>query len=215
MRFLTVVFSSAEELRAHYSDRYPNGALFCPTRADVSLREDVIVDVSLPGMRHPARLQGRVISHSSGRGMWVHLNLHSRSTVDYLLELADQPAADSSERTSRTHARYPTRLNVSCRIDERDHQPERLSGEIVDLSRGGAFISGDAPPLVGTRVSLDIGPLPGSSKSLKLDGRVAWVGTMAHQKGFGVRFDPRGRGARPLRTMLRRASELGSLVLSH
>jgi Tfp pilus assembly protein PilZ len=190
MRFLTVVFATHGEFMAHFSDKYPNGALFCPTRAEAQLRAKVIVDVSIPGLRQPARLCGRVISHSSGRGMWVNFDPQSRASVDYLTSLDDET---TSERLSRAHSRYPASL---------------------DLSRGGAFVSGSQVPLVGTRVSLDIGPLSDSPKRFRVDGRVAWVGSVDDQDGFGVRFDRRGtKGAAPLRTMLRHASETGELYL--
>jgi Tfp pilus assembly protein PilZ len=211
MRFLTVVFATHGEFMAHFSDKYPNGALFCPTRAEAQLRAKVIVDVSIPGLRQPARLCGRVISHSSGRGMWVHFDAQSRPSVDYLTSLDDD---DNAERLSRAHSRYPASLQVRCSIDETNADTDALHGKIVDLSRGGAFVSGSQVPLVGTRVSLDIGPLADSPKRFRVDGRVAWVGTVDEQDGFGVRFDQRGtKGAAPLRTMLRHASETGELYL--
>ena len=211
MRFLTVVFATHGEFMAHFSDKYPNGALFCPTRAEAQLRAKVIVDVSIPGLRQPARLCGRVISHSSGRGMWVHFDTQSRPSVDYLTSLDDE---SNAERLSRAHSRYPASLQVRCSIDETNADTDALHGKIVDLSRGGAFVSGSQMPLVGTRVSLDIGPLADSPKRFRVDGRVAWVGTVDDQDGFGVRFDRRGtKGAAPLRTMLRHASETGELYL--
>jgi Tfp pilus assembly protein PilZ len=211
MRFLTVVFASHDEFMAHFSDKYPNGALFCPTKAEAHLRAKVIVDVSIPRLRQPTRLCGRVISHSSGRGMWVHFDKQSRASVEYLKSLDDDAVL---ERLSRAHSRYPASLEVRCNIEEANPETETLCGKIVDLSRGGAFVSGSQVPLVGTRVSLDIGPLSDSPKRIRVEGRVAWVGTMDEQHGFGVRFDQRGtKGAAPLRTMLRRASETGELHL--
>lgn len=211
MRFLTVVFATHDEFMAHVSDKYPNGALFCPTKAEAQLRAKVIVDVSIPGLRQPARLCGRVISHSGGRGMWVHFDNQSRASVNYLRCLGDENA---SERLSRAHSRYPASLQVRCSIEEANPETDTLRGKIVDLSRGGAFVSGSQMPLVGTRVSLDIGPLADSPTRYRIDGRVAWVGSIDEQHGFGVRFDQRGtNGAAPLRTMLRRASETGELHL--
>lgn len=211
MRILTVVFASHSEFLAHFSDKYPNGALFCPTRAEAQLRAKVIVDVTIPGLRQPTRLCGHVISHSSGRGMWVHFDNQSRPSVDYLTSLDDQT---TSERLSRAHSRYPASLQVRCSIDESNADTDTLEGKIVDVSRGGAFVSGSQVPLVGTRVSLDIGPVADSPKRFRVDGRVAWVGSVDDQDGFGVRFDRRGTtGAAPLRTLLRHASETGSLYL--
>ena len=221
MRILTVVFVSHSEFMAHFSDRYPNGALFCPTKAKAGLRDKVIIDVSMPGLPEAARLCGEVISHSAGQGLWVHVDKQSKATIDYLKSGLHQMSVDV---LSRVHSRYPASLEVSCRIDE-PTESETLHGRIVDLSRGGAFVSGQDVPMVGTRVQLDIGPVPSqtnrsnrrSSKQamFRVEGRVAWVGQVDEQKGFGVRFDQRGsRGTAPLRTMLRRASESGQFRLS-
>ena len=209
MRFLTVVFASHTEFLAHFSSKYPNGALFCPTKAKARLRDRVIVDISMPELRQPARLCGQVISHSSGKGLWVHFDKQSSATVDYL-----KSSELNSERLSRAHSRYPTSLQVRCQIDEANPEIDDIRGKIVDLSQGGAFVSGDNTPMVGTRVSLEIGPMEKSRRNYRVDGRVAWVGRLDNQQGFGVRFDRRGaKGAAPLRTMLRRASESGEFRL--
>ncbi len=212
MRFLTIVFASHKEFLTHFSEKYPDGALFCPTKANVPLRSRVIVDVSLPCLGQPARLRGTVISYSSGQGLWVAFDKQSNAIVAYLKDLGiDEP----QNRLSRAHSRYPASLRVSCRIDEDNPETETLRGKIVDLSRGGAFVSGSEAPMVGTRVSLDIGPGSTSESVYRVDGRVAWVGKIDSQDGFGVRFDQRGIfGAAPLRTMLRRASETGRLRLA-
>jgi len=212
MRFLTVVFASHEEFLAHYSDKFPCGALFCPTKAAVPLRNKVIVDVSMPDLRQPARVRGRVISMSNGEGLWVAFDSQSHATISYL---RDNHAETIQDRLSRAHSRYPARLRVNCRIDEDNPETDSLRGEIVDLSRGGAFVSGNEAPLVGTRVSLDISPATDTESVYRVDGRVAWVGKVDAQDGFGVRFDRGGTfGAAPLRTMLRKASETGRLQLS-
>ena len=143
--------------------------------------------------------------------MWVNFDNQSRPSVDYLTSLDDQTTV---ERLSRAHSRYPASLQVRCSIDETNADTDTLEGKIVDVSRGGAFVSGSQVPLVGTRVSLDIGPVADSPKRFRVDGRVAWVGSVDDQDGFGVRFDRRGTtGAAPLRTLLRHASETGALYL--
>src|SRR5690554_4347003 len=104
MRFLTVVFVSHSEFMAHFSDRYPNGALFCPTKAKAALRDKVIIDVSMPGLPEAARLCGEVISHSAGQGLWVHVDKQSKATLDYLKSGLDQLSVDV---LGRAHSRYP------------------------------------------------------------------------------------------------------------
>ena len=215
MRFLTVVFASQEEFLAHFSDKYIHGALFCPTKAKAALHSQVIVDVSMPPLREPARLRGQVISTNSGQGVWVAFNRKSSATIAYLKDTQGQDVG----LLSRAHSRYPAHLSVSCRIDEDNPETETLRGKIVDLSRGGAFIHGEQVPLVGTRVSLHIDIEAASSSKAALvyrvDGRVAWVGKVDERDGFGVRFDRSGSfGAAPLRTMLRKGSEAGRLDLA-
>ncbi len=216
MRFLTVVFASREEFLAHFSDKYTHGALFCPTKADATLHSQVIIDVSMPTLAKPARLRGQVISENSGRGVWVAFNRKSSATVTYL---QDTQAKNAEDLLSRAHSRYPAHLSVRCRIDEDNPETETLQGKIVDLSQGGAFISGEQVPMVGTRVSLNIDIEAASSGKTALvyrvDGRVAWVGKVDDHDGFGVRFDRSGNfGAAPLRSLLRRGSEAGRLDLA-
>lgn len=219
MRFLTIVFASHEEFLAHFSDKHPNGSLFCPTKVVAQVGENVVVDVKTPSLKHPTRLRARVLSHTKNHknhGLWVYFDAKSSATAEYLRTLA----TGGGERLSRAHLRYPASLWVRCHIDEDGSSSEVLDGRIVDLSRGGAFISGypqtcdpSETPLVGTRVSLNIEPNIDTRTSYRVGGFVAWAGNIGCARGFGVCFDQRGTENAALRTMLRKASETGQLSL--
>jgi Tfp pilus assembly protein PilZ len=210
MRLLTVVFGSSDDFLAHYSGSYPNGAIFCATRAAVNLQDQVLLDVSISALEQPVRLRGTVVSLVSVRGLWVHLDARDEAPRDYLLAAA---RGEAEREVSRSHPRFPSNLRASCRIEEADAPANAIETEIADLGPGGAFVVSDRPPLVGSRVCLTLDPLPGRDEATRIDGRVAWVGRSLGRSGFGVRFDVRGAfGAGPLRSALRRASESGQFL---
>lgn len=213
MRLLTVVFGSSADFLAHYSGSYPNGAIFCATRAEARLQDRVLLDVSIPDLIQPVRLRGTVISLVSVRGLWAHLDRRDQATRDYLVAAA---RGDSDGLLSRSHPRFPTAVRATYRVDENDAPPKAHETELADLGPGGAFVISETPPLVGSRICLTLAPLPGREEATRVDGRVAWVGTSFGRPGFGVRFDVRGAfAAGPLRSALRRASESGLLPISN
>lgn len=209
MRLMTVMFGSTEDFLRHYSDDYPNGALFCRTRARVTLDEAVLVEVSFPGLSQHVLLRGRIVSTVSGQGAWVHFKAEDRSSARFL----GRVARGESSADERSHPRYPAALPVSCRVEELEEPSGGTAvGEVRDLGPGGAYVTARRAPAVGTRVSLTIGPTPSQNEVFTVDGRVAWVRPGEATTGFGVCFDPRGvRDTRRLRSMLRRASETGRL----
>lgn len=213
MHCLTIVFASHTEFLSHYSLDYAdskthrNGALFCRTKVSADQGERVVIDISIPELRRPARLSGTVVSAANDIGFWIYFDSKSRASAEYLASLSDTSQGD---RLSRAHSRYPTSWAVRFRVDEKGQQSQSRSTNIADLSRGGAFVIDDNVPLVGTRVSLELGS---QSMPFRVNGRVAWTGHVGSAKGFGVRFDRRGAQSAALRSMLRRASEKGQLSL--
>ncbi len=213
MHCLTIIFASHAEFLEHYStdyassDKHVNGALYCRTKVMASKGEKVVVDISIPGLRRPARLSGSVVAASTSGGLWIYFDSKSRASAEYLASLPD---LNVNDRLTRAHSRYPASWAVRFRVDETGQQTRTRTTRISDLSRGGAFVIDDDVPLVGTRVSLEIGP---PTMPYKVSGRVAWTGTVGNAQGFGVRFDQRGAQNASLRTMLRRASEKGLVDL--
>jgi Tfp pilus assembly protein PilZ len=214
MRLVPCVFSTGEAFLRCYSDDYPHGAVFCETRARLSLDEPVLVEVTFPELPNRAVLRGRVVSAVEKTGAWVQLSPRDHSVTCFVVEAArgclDNAVAG---QMVRHHPRYPARVSVRYRIDELDeasaHQGAETA-EIADLGIGGAFVRSENPPRVGTRINLQL-TTGYNSGNLEIDGRVAWTRAGV---GFGVRFDQRGPGsARPLRPLIRRISETGEMPL--
>lgn len=209
MRLVTVAFDSSDDFLAHYSDAYPHGAVFCRTRARLSLREQVMVEVSFPELPNRALLRGSAVSLRESHGAWVRFEQDDQATAEFVVRCARGEI--SPETVERTHRRFPATLPVDCRIDEIDAS-DRLVSRTHDLGAGGAFIVSRRPPPVGTRVSLTIGPDDTSGHRFSIDGRVAWIRRDTTAHGFGVRFDLKGdHDTARLRVMLRRAAETGRL----
>lgn len=212
MRFVTCAFGSAEDFLASYSRDYPEGALYCRTRSELELEEDVLVEVDFPGLANRTLVRGWVAAVERRRAVWVRLNAADAHRRDFLVGLARGEIAPG-EQVSRGHRRIPAALPVTCRIDEVDDPGERVYGHTRDVGGGGVFVHSVAPPATGTRVALVLGPTP-RGESFALDGRVAWIRRDPRAHGFGVRFDPRGDHDGPrLRALLRRSWERGRLEL--
>jgi len=212
MRFVTCAFGSAEEFLSSYSRDYPEGALYCRTRRDLDLDEDVLVEVDFPGLANRTLVRGSVVAREKRRAVWIRLNAADAHRRNFLLGLARGEIAPT-EQVSRVHRRIPTSLPVTCRIDEVDDPGEAVYGHTRDVGGGGVFVHSVTPPATGTRVALVLGPTR-SGDSFVLDGRVAWIRRDPRAHGFGVRFDPRGEhDGRRLRALIRRSWERGQLGL--
>jgi Tfp pilus assembly protein PilZ len=213
MRLVAVAFRSGESFLAHYSDAYPHGAVFCRTRAPLSLRDEVTVELAFPGLPNRALLRGIAVSLQAGVGAWIRFHEADHSTAQFAVRCARGELAPE-DAVERTHRRFPAELPVDCRVDEVDEVlPDRVVSRTHDLGAGGAFIVSNTPPPVGTRVSLTIGPDRLTGQRFSIDGRVAWIRRSEHTHGFGVKFDPKGdHDTARLRFLLRRAAETGRIL---
>ena len=212
LRLLTCVFASPTEFLECYSVEAAEGVLYCRTRSPLAVGEELVVEVSFPGLPNRTLMRGTVAAVRRGRGAWIRLHAGDAHTRDFLLGLARGELAPG-DQVERGHRRIPVSLPVTCHIEEIDDPPtERLLGTTHDVGGGGAWVQSAEPPAVGTRVSLVLGPMAAAGETFRLDGRVAWIRRDAGPTGFGVRFDSRqSRDAPRLRAMLRRASECGWL----
>jgi Tfp pilus assembly protein PilZ len=210
MRLLTCAFSSPSEFLDCYSVEQAEGVLYCRTRSQLDVSQELMVEVSFPGLPNRTLMRGAVAALRRGRGAWVRLNAGDAHSRDFLLRLA-RGELRLGEQVERGHRRIPVALPVICRIEEVDDPPsDRLLGLTHDVGGGGAWVQSAAPPAVGTRVSIVLGPVAMGGETFRLDGRVAWIRSDQRAHGFGVRFDPKGsRDAPRLRAMLRRACESG------
>lgn len=205
MRLLACQFHSGTEFLASYRDR-SHGAVFCETRARLAVGERISVEISFPELPNPATMRGQ-IEAVTGEGGWVAISARDADVARFAARAArGELAADG---LVRHHRRFPTEVPVRYRINELDETSPHRDGHIVDLGIGGAQIRAEAPPRVGTRVSLALSTGAPEPRDLEIAGRVAWART---DRRFGVRFDQRGPGsARPLRPMIRRIAETGEL----
>lgn len=210
MRLLTCVFASPTEFLDCYSVESPEAVLYCKTRSELAVGEELVVEVSFPGLPNRTLMRGSVAVLRRGRGAWIRLHAGDAHTRDFLLRLA-RGELQPGDQVERNHRRIPVALPVTCHIEEIDDPPsERLLGTTHDVGGGGAWVQVAQPPAVGTRVSLVLGPMAVRGDTFRLDGRVAWIRRDPRAHGFGVRFDAKeSHDARRFRTMLRRASESG------
>ena len=88
MRFVTCAFTSPEEFLASYSRDYPEGALYCRTRSELELDEDILVEVYFPGLANRTLVRGWVVSVERRRAVWVRLNAGDAHRRDFMVSLA-------------------------------------------------------------------------------------------------------------------------------
>ncbi|HTE55324.1 MAG TPA: PilZ domain-containing protein [Kofleriaceae bacterium] len=208
MRLLTCSFASPSEFLECYSVESGEGALDCLTRSSLDIGQPVLVEVWFPGLPNPTLMRGLVVAVRRGHSARVRIHSGDGYCRDFLVRLA-RGELEPEDQIERSHRRIPVALPVTCRIEEVDDPAtERLVGMTHDVGGGGAWVQSAAPPAVGTRVSIVLGPLHG--QTFRLDGRVAWLRRDTWAHGFGIRFDAKqSRDAGRLRAMLRRACETG------
>jgi hypothetical protein len=201
MRILTVPFLSSAEFLSHFSEKNGDGALFCRTRTELEPDEQVLLEISFPGLPNRALVRGSVVTRVAGRGSWVAFDAADASTRDFLIGIAQGELAVTA--VERAHDRFPAELPVAFALG--DGAP--AESQTADVSASGAFIRCDAAPAVGTRVKLTLAA-GSDAQPLELQGEV----TRAKADGFAVQFEPRsGENNRRLRALLRRASETGRI----
>ena len=200
MRLLTLAFVSSAEFLSHYSESHDTGAVFFRTRTELEKAEEVLMEISFPGLPNRALIRGVVVGTKPGKGIWLGISAADVSTRDFLLQLA-RGEITVTKQHSRSHERFPTDLPVNVKIDQNGAEAARAA----DLSARGAFIQSADAPAVGTRVQLIIGAAEAGSFSI--DGEVAWIGGEDEAQGYGVKFTNSGDDGRRLRALLRRASE--------
>lgn len=201
MRLLTIAYVSSAEFLSHYSDSHDTGALFFRTRTDLENGEEVLMEISFPGLPNRALVRGKVAGRKAGKGLWLAFDPADISTRDFLLQLARGEIAVTKQHL-RSHNRFPADLPVEVEVEQNGTQESRAA----DLSASGAFIQSDEPPAVGTAVRLVIGSGENDG-AFSIDGEVAWIGGEDEAQGYGVKFARGGDDGRRLRALLRRASE--------
>lgn len=203
MRLVTLAFPSASAFLSAYADE----VLTVRTRTDATLGEQLLVEISFPGLPNRALLRATVDGLLiDEEGLRVRLSDEDASTRDFMLAIAQGQLKVS---THRDHKRFPAALEVRYSADGGEMQ----TAVIDDLGAGGTFVLTPTPPSAGARVALIISAPDG--RTIAANGLVAWVKTgPAAGAGFGVDFDPiEGEDGRRLRALLRRASESAEVDL--
>jgi Tfp pilus assembly protein PilZ len=203
MRLVTLAFPSS----AAFLSAYDDDVLTVKTRTDAALGEQLLVELSFPGLPNRALVRGVVDGLLiDEEGLRVRLSDEDASTRDFMLGIA---RGNLKVGTHRDHKRFPAALDVQYVADGGAEQ----TAVIDDLGAGGTFVLTPTPPSAGAKVALTIKAPDG--RVILATGLVAWVKTgPAAGAGFGVDFDPiEGEDGRRLRALLRRASESAEVDL--
>lgn len=91
-------------------------------------------------------------------------------------------AGGRRDASARAHRRVPANLPVEWAWERGSYR-----SRLVDISRGGAFISSEAPPVVGEHVEVEI-PSGESKRKIRLRSIVTWISDSDERAGFGVEF---------------------------
>ncbi len=204
MRLVTLAFATKEEFLAAYHPS-DGGSLSTRTRTDASIGEEVLIEISFPGLPNRALVRAVVMGIAFEHGLRFAFSPADVTTRDFLLAVARGEA--TVQTTHRDHTRFPAHLKATWNVSGAVPRATTLE----DVSAGGAFVRADDPPAVATEIELSI-TAPGG-EALAATGTVAWL-RQGKDPGFGVEFhDMAGEPGRKLRALLRHASESAEVAL--
>jgi Tfp pilus assembly protein PilZ len=204
MRLVTLAFATKEEFLESYHPA-DGGSLSTRTRTDGTIGDDVLIEISFPGLPNRALVRAQVMGIAFEHGLRFAFAPIDATTRDFLLAVARGEI--TIEVAHRGHARFPSTLQATWSLRGGVARPT----VIEDLSAGGAFVRAEDPPNVATEVELAISA-PGGD-TLVATGTIAWL-RQGKDPGFGVEFhDLAGETGRKLRAMLRHASESANVTL--
>jgi Tfp pilus assembly protein PilZ len=204
MRLVTLAYETKQEFLTSYHPA-DGGTLSTRTRTDGTIGEDVLIEISFPGLPNRVLVRAQVMGIAFEHGLRFAFAPADATTRDFLLQVANGEV--SLEVVHRDHARFPAALHASWAVSGGVASPTLVE----DLSAGGAFVRADAPPAVASEVELSI-TAPGG-ETLVARGTVAWL-RQGKNPGFGVEFgELAAETGRKLRAMLRHASESAQVSL--
>src|SRR5262249_20067703 len=155
---------------AAFLTSYDDGVVTVATRTDAVLGEQLLVEISFPGLPNRALLRavvdGLLIDEE---GLRVKISDADSSTCDFMLRIAK---GELKMAAQREHRRSPAPLAVSYPSDK---GPDPHRGVVDDRGGGGTFALPQSPPPVGSHAALTIETPDG--KGVKCKGVVAWVKT--------------------------------------
>lgn len=204
MRLVTLAYETKEEFLSSYHPA-DGGTLSTRTRTDGNIGEDVLIEISFPGLPNRALVRAQVMGIAFEHGLRFAFAPADVTTRDFLLQVANGEV--SVEPVHRDHTRFPSALHATWALPGGVASPTLVE----DLSAGGAFVRAESPPAVATEVELSI-TAPGG-ETLVAHGSVAWL-RQGKNPGFGVEFSElTAETGRKLRAMLRHASESAQVSL--
>ncbi|HEY3356773.1 MAG TPA: PilZ domain-containing protein [Polyangia bacterium] len=201
MRVVQVHLRDGPDFLGRYGRKREQDELFLAEALDCAVGEEVALDLYFDHSGYAFRLQARVISRRLSRagnlppGARVALLTSAEGLAPMIVSHA---RGDEIRYFPRTGARVDCAIPVKLRGAAASGR-----GEVVDLSPGGARLTGIAPPPLGALLALKLYP-PGSVMGLALRGRVVWH-RGAPDFAMGVQFQaPTARQARRLSDLLDR-----------
>jgi len=202
MHILKVRCRTSAEFVEQYQGELPNGGLFCPTTTPLESGEDVIVELSAPGLPNKVLIRGSV---RTWRPALPRLRLRAGAVVEFDTEetqkrdfIVETLSGKRGPAPRRRHTRLPVQVAVRYRTSE---TAAFVEGALSEISVGGAMLSTTDPLPLGTDVILEILP-PGAVSPLPISGRVTYHGPAG---GSGLKFLYRDAGgSRRLRELVRR-----------
>ena len=207
MRILSAWFESGEEFLKSYNESIGAGAIYYPTIAELTVGEQVLIEVRFPSLPNRMLVRGKVFSIDLQKnGVWLSFLSEDQETRDFIVDVA---RGDITVETKihRKHQRYPLEIPVDWKATDSD---DVFISCTEDLSAGGAFVRTLSPPPIGTPVALVLAPSAG--KVLTISGKVSWTRQESGGEGMGVRFEQAtSETIRALREALRKMDE-GAVV---
>jgi len=203
MRILSAWFESGADFLNSYNETIGAGAIYYPTIAELTVGEQVLIEVRFGALPNRMLVRGKVFSIDLQKnGVWLSFLSEDQETRDFIVDVA---RGDITVETKihRKHQRYPIEIPVDWKATDSD---DVFISCTEDLSAGGAFVRTLSPPPIGTPVALVLAP--SSGKVLTISGKVSWTRQESGGEGMGVRFEqPTSETAKALREALRRMDE--------
>lgn len=173
-------------LRDHWFDKGGQGGVFVEGDLDISLGEEVDLDLQFIEEQVSIRIRGQARwrrTSPSGRrsmppGLGIEILPEEAAARELLLEFARGKEIALVLRRAR---RFGVLLRVKYQQDG-----AAVFDNTDDISEGGAFILSDAPLPVGTRFEMKLVP-PGAFFGVGVTAVVAWRRNEG-RRGFGVEF---------------------------
>jgi Tfp pilus assembly protein PilZ len=200
MQILKARFRGREDFMEAYQPDPPTGALFVATTTPLDADEAVIVELVCDGLPNKVLFRGTVLAW---RPALPRLRVRAGATVAFAPDEDEkrrfilQTLSGERQPTRRRHTRIPVAVPVRFRLPG---SADMRSGDLTEISVGGALLRAPRVAELGTEVVLEILP-PGGAAPMPITGRVAY-----HvPSGTGLKFIYRdGGGSRRIRELIRR-----------